>query len=146
MHRRLRQDQRAAAVGQQVAGQGAGGEDVQQCGANRAADLLVSVDQGRGDAGVRGTSAVGGGVQRTAEHHAQACPDQEQGGQDLARVAGAQAQLRGQEGQAAGPRSRPTGISGRGPTRRISTPLDVVEAATIAAIIGRKASPDLTGE
>jgi len=42
--------------------------------------------------------------------------------------------------------SRPAGISGRGPVRGISTPLEMVEAATIAAIIGRKASPDLTGE
>jgi len=42
--------------------------------------------------------------------------------------------------------SRPAGTSGRGPTRGISTPLHVVEATTIAAIIGRKARPDLTGE
>ena len=42
--------------------------------------------------------------------------------------------------------SMPAGISGRGPTRGISTPLDTVDAATIAAIIGKKASPDLTGE
>jgi hypothetical protein len=43
-------------------------------------------------------------------------------------------------------RSMPAGTRGRGPTRGISTPLDVVDAATIAATIGRKARPDLTGE
>src|SRR5258708_1544988 len=41
--------------------------------------------------------------------------------------------------------SRPSGIRGRGPTRGI-TPLEMVDAATSAAIIGRKATPDLTGE
>jgi hypothetical protein len=42
--------------------------------------------------------------------------------------------------------SMPAVIRGRGPVRGISTPLEIVDAATIAAIIGRNASPALTGE
>ena len=140
------QRRRRARAGEH-ARRGARRERREQRGADRAADLLAGVDRRRGDAGVVRVARRASRCSSTLEiTRPSPTPISSSAGQDVGDVARAQA--RAGSGSTCRPRRaasrRRRAI--RGPNRARSFVLPITAETMTTAVIGRNASPVVTGE